>query len=191
MTLMARLAILLLVAALAAAAPAGAAEVSGIEIPDQVRLDDQTLILNGAGVRRKFFFRIYVGALYLPRATTDAQQAITMPGPKRVLMHFIYDELTREQIVEAWKDGFDANLTTEQLQALDDAINRFNELFTAVASGDELYIDYLPGEGTRVMLNGVTRGIVDGEALAQAVLRIFLGEDPADSSLKRGMLGRG
>lgn len=182
---------LILATVLTAPASAGAAEVSGIEIPDQVRLDGQTLILNGAGVRRKFFFRIYVGALYLPSATTEAEQAITMPGPKRVLMHVIYDELTREQIVEAWKDGFEANLTANQQQALGDAISRFNELFTGVAAGDEIYIDYLPGEGTRVMLNGVTRGIVDGEALAQAVLRIFLGEEPADSSLKRGMLGRG
>lgn len=188
---MARVAILLLAAALAAPAPAGAAEVSGIEIPDQVRLENQTLILNGAGVRRKFFFRIYLGALYLPTATTEAEQAITMPGPKRVLMHFIYDELTREQIVGAWNDGFEANLTAGERQALGDAITRFNELFTGVAAGDELYIDYLPGEGTRVMLNGVTRGIVEGEDLARALLRIFLGKDPADSSLKRGMLGRG
>ena len=181
----------LLAAVLVLSPPVGAAEVSGIEIPDQVRLDNQTLILNGAGVRRKFFFRIYVGALYLPRATSDAEQAITMAGPKRLLMHFIYDELTREQIVEAWNEGFEANLTADQRQALRDGITRFNELFTAVAAGDRLYIDYLPGEGTRVMRNGVTRGIVEGETLAQAVLRIFLGEDPADSRLKRGMLGRG
>ena len=182
---------LLLATLLAVPMPGGAAEVSGIEIPDQVRLEKQTLILNGAGVRRKFFFRIYAGALYLPRATTDAEEAITMPGPKRVLMHFIYDELTREQIVEAWNDGFEANLEADQRHALGEAISRFNGLFTGVAEGDEIYIDYLPGEGTRVMVNGTTRGIVEGEGLARAVLRIFLGEDPADSGLKRGMLGRG
>ena len=187
---MKRLLPLLLMLLPALPAPAAAATVSGIEIPDRVEVAGETLVLNGAGVRRKFFFRIYAGALYLPSTTRDAQRAIAMAGAKRVLMHFIYDELTREQIVDAWSDGFEANLSSRERAALGQAIDDFNRLFTDVQSGDELAIDYLPDRGTRVMMNGEVRGVVPGDALAEAVLQIFLGERPADAGLKRGMLGR-
>ncbi|NOX76798.1 MAG: chalcone isomerase, partial [Gammaproteobacteria bacterium] len=49
-----------------------ALEVAKVNIPEQIKLADTTLTLNGAGIRSKFFFDIYVGALYLPQKTRDA-----------------------------------------------------------------------------------------------------------------------
>lgn len=57
-------ALLLLVAGLM---PAGAAEIEGTMVPDTAKAGDAApeLVLNGAGVRTRVFFRVYVGALYL------------------------------------------------------------------------------------------------------------------------------
>ncbi|MGL5395016.1 MAG: chalcone isomerase family protein, partial [Shewanella sp.] len=43
-----------------------AKEVSGVQVADSITLDAQTLQLNGAGVRSKFFMDLYVGSLYVP-----------------------------------------------------------------------------------------------------------------------------
>ncbi|HEB94298.1 MAG TPA: hypothetical protein ENI94_12735 [Gammaproteobacteria bacterium] len=66
-----------------------ARDVAGVTVPERITLADTALTLNGVGIRSKFFFDIYVGALYLPEKTQNAETAINMPGPKRVLMHFL------------------------------------------------------------------------------------------------------
>jgi hypothetical protein len=58
--------------------------------------------------------------------------------------------------------------------------------------GDLIALDWLPGTGTRIVLNGEPRGkIIAGEDFYRALLRIWLGEDPAQESLKRALLGGG
>ncbi len=166
-----------------------ALEVEGVELPDKVTVAGETLVLNGAGVRSRFFFDIYVGALYLSQPAGDAEAVLAMAGPKRVMMHFLYDEIEREQLVEAWNDGFRSNLSDRERAGLGNELEQFNALFETVHEGDRVVLDYVPGEGTHVSLNGERQGTVEGEEFARAWLRIFIGDEPEDSSLKRGMLG--
>jgi hypothetical protein len=168
-----------------------AVEVEGVEVPDRATVGGETLLLNGAGVRSRFFFDIYVGALYLPEAADDAGAVLGMAGPKRVLLHFLYDEIEREKLVEAWNDGFRNNLGTTERAALAERIERFNALFGSVRAGDEIALDFVPGEGTHVTFNGKRKGTVPGDDFARAWLRIFIGDSPADAELKQGMLSRG
>jgi len=72
-----------------------ARELADITIPDSIQLADTPLVLNGAGIRYKFFFKIYLGALYVPKTATQADELIQAAGPKRMLMHFIYSEVSR------------------------------------------------------------------------------------------------
>lgn len=167
-----------------------AAEVEGVKVEESVSIAGRNLTLNGAGLRSKFFVRVYVGALYLGDRTTDAERAIALPGPKRVRLHMLYDELSREQVTEAWTDGFDANLPDDQRSALASRIDAFNALWPALREGDRVDLDY-DGEGaTQITINGNRLGTIQGEDFNQAMLRIWLGEEPADDDLKRGMLGR-
>ncbi|HEY9198971.1 MAG TPA: chalcone isomerase family protein, partial [Gammaproteobacteria bacterium] len=57
----------LLIALLMCLPAAQALELSGVTVHDSVQThaDGSALLLNGAGVRRRFFMDIYVGALYL------------------------------------------------------------------------------------------------------------------------------
>lgn len=171
--------------------PVSAKEVAGVVIPEQVTLEQgiDPLTLNGAGIRSKFFVKVYVGALYLPSKQTAMEKILAMPGAKRVSMHVLYDEVSKEKLVSGWNDGFENNNSPEELARLKERLNNFNDLFTTVKRGDLVNIDYLPGKGTRVQINNVSKGIIAGDDFYQAVLKVWLGEQPADSSLKQGMLG--
>jgi hypothetical protein len=173
--------------------PVFAAEVEGVKLADKVRLSDAgpDLVLNGAGVRTRVFFRVYVGALYLQRQQTGADAVLADAGPKRVAMHLLRD-LTAEQLFSALKDGLASNHSPEQLAKMEPQVKQLEGIFNAVKaakSGDVIFLDYLPGAGTRVTINQDGKGTIPGEDFNRALLRIWLGEKPADGSLKKAMLG--
>lgn len=168
---------------------AQAKDISGLTLTEQLQLAGQTLTLNGAGIRSKFVFDIYIGALYLKLTTNDPQQAINMPGPKRVLMHFLYDEVEKQKLTDGWTEGFENNLTQQEFLKLKPRLDNFNSLFVTVKKGDEILLDYEPDKGTSVIINKQLTGTIKGEDFNRALLKIWLGDEPADSDLKSAMLG--
>ena len=171
--------------------PLSAVEIAKQQIPDQATVTgtDQTLVLNGAGIRYKFVFKIYIGALYLPEKSQDADAIIASTGPKRILMHFLYDKVQKQDMDEAWKDGFEDNLDEAMLDKLGQRREAFAALFTDAVEGDVIWIDNIPGTGTRVTINGEERGVVTGDDFYPALLQIWIGKDPVTLDLKKQMLG--
>jgi hypothetical protein len=170
-----------------------AAELESVKLPDTVRLADggADLVLNGVGLRTRFFFQVYVGGLYLTKKTTVAGAAISDAGAKRIALHMLR-ELSAEQFNNALEDGLKNNHSAADLERLDARVKQLRALFDAertAKNGDVIYIDYLPGTGTRITVNGKLKGTIPGEDFNQALMRIWLGEQPADSDLKKGMLG--
>jgi hypothetical protein len=104
-------------------------------------------------------------------------------------MHFVYDEVSSEKLVDAWNEGFEENLAEDALKKLQPQINKFNAMFPAVKAGDVIYLDYVPGSGTLVTINGESKGQIAGRDFNNALLDIWLGEEPADKGLKKAMLG--
>lgn len=171
--------------------PAHALDVGGVQIAPTAKLDSDgpTLVLNGAGVRKKLFISVYVGALYLPKKAATVAEVLAQTGPRRVLMHFVYDEVSAAKLVEAWNEGFAANHSDAELAALRARIEQFNALFSTVKKGDVITLDYRPGEGTRVNYNDKTKGVIPGEDFNRALLTIWLGEKPVTDALKKALLG--
>jgi hypothetical protein len=165
-----------------------AREVAGVELPEQAKVGGESLVLNGAGIRKKFFVKVYVGALYLPGKTADANKAITMPGARRVTMDFIYDEVEVEKLINGWEEGFASNENGQSLGKLRSRLDRFNSFFETMKAGDQVIFDYVPGTGVEVMVKGGSKGTIEGEDFMQALLRVWLGSKPADKGLKSGML---
>ena len=172
--------------------PMHAREFGGIQFPDTVALPESTasIALNGVGYRKKFFVKVYIGALYLPTKADSRDAAVKQDGPKRVLMHFVYDEVSAEKLVNGWNDGFENNLSEDAHAALRPRIEKFNAMFSTVKAGDEIKLDYIPGSGTRVTIKGDNKGIIEGRDFNDALLNIWLGEEPADGGLKDAMLGQ-
>jgi Chalcone isomerase-like len=170
---------------------ATAMEIEGVEIPDTLSLpnSDTTLVLNGAGLREKFFVDVYIGALYLESKTTEVKTIMNDTGAASVLMHFLHSEVGKDKLTAGWTEGFENNLSRTTMQAIEERITMFNKLFQTVHEGDVIRLDYLPDSGTQVRINGELRGTVEGNDFFRALLSIWLGERPVTKSLRKDMLG--
>ena len=164
-------------------------KLAGIDVADHYFVDGQALKLNGAGVRSKFFVKVYVGALYLETITRNAAQATAMTGAKSMQMHMLYKEVSAAKITSGWTDGFRANLNLTELAGVQERLDRFNRLFPDLQSGDLVRMDHTPGKGTTVSRNGKTLGTIAGDDFFAALLKVWIGEQPADKKLKAGLLG--
>lgn len=180
-----------LVFALCLGAPASAAQLAGVTLPNKVSVGGQPLVLNGAGLLSKFVFRIYVGSLYLPQKTGDLA-GVMANGPRRIQMNLLRD-LTGDQLVGALVGGLADNNSPAELAVVKEPMNelvgilqRFKDV--DVKENDVLTMDFVDG-GTKVALNGETRGVIPGEAFNRALTRIWLGDKPAQGNLKKAMLG--
>ena len=184
-------ALLLFLGLISTTLPAAAYQIADVDIPDTVNPanSETTLVLNGAGIREKFFMDIYIGALYLPARTTDASEILAASGPASVLMHFLYKEVNKEKITDGWNEGLASNLSSSDMEALQENLKTFNTLFRTVHKGDVINIDYVPGSGAAVRINGEWRGTVEGETFFRSLLKVWLGSHPVTESLKKGMLG--
>jgi hypothetical protein len=170
---------------------AQATEVHGVKLDDSVKLGNSTLVLNGAGIRTKLMFKVYVGALYLSAKMTDAKSIIMDTGAKRVTLHMLRN-LSAEKLVHALDEGLEANNSANDLATIETQLKSFRQQMTnggAVKEGDVLELDYIPSKGTQASLNGKILGTTEGENFNQALLKVWLGEHPVDDDLKKAMLG--
>ncbi|MCG8054275.1 MAG: chalcone isomerase family protein [Candidatus Thiodiazotropha endolucinida] len=168
-----------------------AKEVAGINLVETMQRaeDGVTLELNGAGVREKFFFDIYVAALYLQQKSNQASVILNSEAAARVEMRMLYSEVKQEKFVQGWNDGFSANLGEAQFKQLVERLNQFNGWFETLTEGEMIELDYFPGKGTRVKIKGVEKGVIPGGDFFQALLSVWLGEKPVTKSLKEDLLG--
>lgn len=172
--------------------PAAALEIAGVSVPETIKTDTgATLTLNGAGIRSKFVFDIYVAQLYLEHPSADAKQAIAAEGHKRMVMHFLYDKVEKEKLTEGWNEGFTGNNSPDQLKGLQERIDQFNAMFTDAKKDEVIILDYAPESGTKVTIAGVEKGVIPGKDFNDAMLAIWLGEKPVTKDLKAKLLGAG
>jgi hypothetical protein len=190
---------LVLVCCLAAAAlsPATAApqstEVAGVRLADRISVAGRDLVLNGAGLRRFLHMGIYVAALYLPERRHDTHEILNRDIPRSLQLVLLRDVST-EQNLDALKDGLIANNSPSEMEGIQTQVEIFLsyiKVLREVPAGTAIQLNYVPGMGTLVSVNGRSLGSVVGEAFNRAMLRIWLGEDPAQASLKRALLGAG
>ena len=165
---------------------ASAREVGGFDFPEEATVGDAVLALNGVGVRERFFFDIYAAGLYLPERTQDAARAIEADVPKRIAVRFLYRHVSRQQAVDALRWRL---IESPAAASIRDQVETFIGWLDDYERGDTILFDYVPGVGTTVTLQGVTRGMMPGASFMRAVWGIFLGDKPITERLKRGMLG--
>ncbi|MBI5007411.1 MAG: chalcone isomerase family protein [Nitrosomonadales bacterium] len=166
-------------------------EVAGVKLSDTVQVGSQALVLNGAGIRSKLFFKIYVGALYLPQKQASAEAIIADEREHRVALHIVRD-LGSDKLLSAFNEAIEANHSKEELAVLDGQLKQMAQIFNAVKEvkpGDVITLDYLPAGGTQISVNGAARGTIAGAAFNRALLRIWLGNKPVQDDLKKEMLG--
>ena len=171
--------------------PLAAMEIAGVAIDEQVTQANGTVLkFNGAGIRSKLVIKVYLAMLYMETPSTERDQVIADPGAKQLILHFLYKEVGRDALVEAWNDGFSSNGSADQLGALKTEIAAFNELFDTVRKGDRIVLDYAPGTGTTVLINSEQKGTIAGKEFNDLLLSIWLGDKPVGKKLRGGLLGK-
>jgi hypothetical protein len=169
--------------------PVTARDLADVNIPEELTVENGlTLHLNGAGIRNKLFFKIYIAELYMQHPSSDVVKVVGDEGQKRIVMHFLYDEVKKDKLVEAWNEGFRANIDQQILVSLQKRIDQFNAMFDDVKKGDEVLLDFIPGKGTQVTIRKQVKGVVAGKDFNDALLSIWLGKEPVSAELRRELL---
>ena len=75
-----------------------AEEIGGINMPESLQTGQTQLMLNGAGIREKFFFDIYVGGLYLKEKSQDATAIIEANEPMAIRLHILSSKATSKKM---------------------------------------------------------------------------------------------
>lgn len=174
---------------LAAATSAGAATLAGVTLEDRVGVNNQQLVLNGLGLRKKFVVKVYVGGLYLATKQNNAATIITTDAPRRMVMHFLYS-VSKDQMAEAWAEGLKDN-TPNSSPEVKTAFTTLQSWMEDVPKGNRIVMTYVPGIGTTVEINGKSKGTLGGKATADAILNTWIGPKPGPGGdFKKGVLGQ-
>ncbi len=176
----------------AAASPSAALDVAGVKYEPTLQVGGQTLQLNGAGIRYKAVFKVYTAGLYLGSKASSTEAVLAAPGPKR--LHIVMlREVDGNELGRLFTKGMEQNASREEFGKAVNGVLRVAEIFASrksLTSGEHFSIDYLPGTGSVVLLNGKPQGApIKEPEFFSALLRIWLGKSPADDQLKEALLG--
>jgi hypothetical protein len=169
-----------------------AMEVEGQKFEPTVTVGGQPLALNGVGLRKRAIFKVYVAGLYAGQKNTNATAIVNDKGPRRVSLRMLRD-VDAQSFIDSFNEGLKNNTPEAQLNALKPQVDALVATLKSIGEakkGDAINFDYTPDGGTRITVNGQPKGNpIPGADFFSAVLRIWLGDKPADESLKKGMLG--
>ena len=187
---------LALAAALAFAAPAAFAqttEVGGVKYDNTVQVAGSRLLLNGAGIRFKAIFKVYTAGLYLGAKAATPEAVLNAPGPKR--MHIVMlREIDANELGKLFTRGMQDNASREEFAKSIPGTIKLSDIFSArkrLAAGDAFFVEYVPGSGTTIVVNGKPQNEpIKEPEFFNALLRIWLGNQPADGQLKDALLGK-
>lgn len=169
-----------------------AKEVAGIELEEVTRLSvgDTELVLNGSAVRREAQHAIYVGGLYLKEQATTFADIIADQNAKRFLFYCSTSEISSEKLISAWEQGFAINYTDQEMLKLKPMITEFNKIWqNGLHVGDEVWVDFIPKQGTIISINGEIVTEIAGEEFYHAFLKTWLGPHPFNLEMKQALLG--
>jgi len=171
------------------AGSATAKECAGVNFPDQVQVDGSTLTLNGLGMRKATLLKldVYVAALYVATATRDPAVILDSKTPTRLVLHFVR-AVGAGDISNGFDEGF-ARSAKDQLPALRDRIAMLDNWMVDIQTGQQMTFTSRPGTGVLVDVNGAAKGTIRGDDFARAFLSIWLGANPPNVEIKRGLLG--
>jgi NAD-specific glutamate dehydrogenase len=175
--------------------PAHAAGVSAAPAKpdDRVEVRGNTLQLNGTGVRSRDGQGIYNAALYLKERTSNAAAVLAAPGSKRLSLTMLRD-VSAEELGKLFTHRIKDNTDKATLSKIVPGLIHMGQIFSQhhkLKVGETVTIDWLPGNSIQISVKGQPQGepFQDAEFSA-ALMKIWLGDAPADGQLKDALLGK-
>jgi hypothetical protein len=173
-----------------AVAPAAAAQLAGVTLPDEATVGDKHLVLNGLGLREAtvLMVDVYVAGLYVESKTSNPDAILAPAAAKELVMKFVRS-VGKEKLADAWTEGFQKNAHDKD-GVVADGLAKLNASMTDVKKGDVISLAYLPATGTTVTVKGHDAATIPGPEFAQVLFAIWLGPDPPNLPLREGLLGK-
>jgi len=193
MTLTQRCLVALAALAMSSGLLAAPLELAGVQLADPVELAGARLQLNGAGIRYKAVFKVYVAALYLEKKAGTPEEVLAAPGARRMSITLLR-EIDSNELGKGFTKAFEENAPKTDMARLIPGLLKMGQVFAdqkRMAPGEGFTVDWIPGTGTVISVKGQPQGEAIREVeFFNAMLRIWLGSKPADARLKDELLGR-
>ena len=181
------------VSLLTAASMAATVDVSGVKMEDTIDFRGAKLELNGAGVRYKAVFKVYAAGLYLTKKASTTEEVMTATGPKRLSITMLR-EIDSAELGKLFTRGVEDNSPRGEMSKLIPGLLRMSQIFSdqkKLLPGENFLIEWVPGTGTVITVKGKVQGEPFKEPeFFNALMRIWLGPNPADWKLKEALLGK-
>lgn len=176
----------------AGGALAATQEISGVKVEDSTDVRGTKLTLNGAGIRYKGPFKVYVAGLYTGKPASSLEDLVSQPGPKRLVITMVRD-IEANEFGKLLTRGMEDNTTRAEMSKLVPGLMKMSQLFSEhkkLVAGDSFSIDWVPGVGSTVNIKGKTQPDPFKEPeFYKALMGIWLGPVPADFKLKDALMG--
>jgi hypothetical protein len=167
--------------------------IDGYEIPQIIPAtsDHAELRLNGASMRILYgVVDTYIGKLYVENPTTDPDALIAADEYKRMVYKVVLKRVSGRRIAKAMYDALQLNVTQDEAIQLEERLDQLVTMFdSSLKKGEESYLEWVPSEGSRIVLNGTVKGIIPGKDFYDAILKIWIGDNPVGGTFKRQVLG--
>ena len=166
-------------------------EIAGVKVPETLKAGEKNLVLNGAGIREKFFLDLYVGALYLETKKSTASEIINADSHMAITLHIISSLIDSEKMSSSTLEGFEKS-TQGKTKPLEKEINQFIAIFNRepIKVNDYYQLVYIPEKGVLVYKGNKLLDTIKGLEFKKALFGIWLCNNPADNDLKTSMLGK-
>lgn len=171
---------------------AATVDVAGVKLDDTIELRGAKLELNGAGVRYKAVFKVYAAGLYLTKRASTPEEVMAAPGPKRLSITMLR-EIDSAELGKLFTRGVEDNSPKGEMSKLIPGLLRMSQIFSdqkKLLPGENFLIDWIPGTGTVITIKGKAQEPFKEPEFFNALMRIWLGPNPADWKLKDALLGK-
>jgi Chalcone isomerase-like len=168
-------------------------ELAGVKYPPSVQVAGSNLVLNGAGIRYKFIIKVYTAGLYMANKAATAEAVLAAPGNKRMHVVMLRD-IDGNELGKLFTRGMQDNAPKGEFSKFIPGMLQMADIFSTrrkLVAGDYFSVDYVPGTGTQVLVNGKPTGeVIKEPEFFNALMRIWIGPSPADRLLKDALLGQ-
>lgn len=174
-----------------------ATEVAGVSLEDTATVGDQALKLNGAGWRKRGYFRVDVTAVYLPQKATSLDAIEKAPGAKRLQL-VIQQDISGSQAARYFLSDFEAVAAPAEFAQLINEVSLVGDIYGSlprIRKGDVVTLDWIPAKGLLATLNGnvltphgASSPYTNSELLARVMFRMYIG-GKTPSELRDNLLG--
>ncbi|MGP1630589.1 MAG: chalcone isomerase family protein, partial [Giesbergeria sp.] len=131
-------------------------ELAGVKVEDSVTISGTKLQLNGAGIRYKGPFKVYVGDLYTSQPVKSLDELMAAPGPKRLGMTFLR-EINSADFGKLLTRGIEDNTNKSDMSKIVMGLIKMGEIFAAnksFAPGDVCALEWDPETGLSIWAKG-------------------------------------